>query len=127
MGIHDIPVTYEAFEQLNIDHEKKWFRYHPDNALIAKSTRNLMLSWVLPKWLWGVGIPFIHALIDRELLDATGLSPVPEWFARMVRTTIWLRGRFIRLLPPRRHPRLLTRIKNRTYPNGYKISLLGAQ
>ncbi len=55
MNIHDIPQSYEAFEKFNVDYERANFRYAPDNNQLAIVTRDLMLSWVLPKALWPVG------------------------------------------------------------------------
>ena len=126
MGIRDMPGSFEAFDAFNRAYEKAQFRYSPDNEVIAVATRNLMLSWVLPRPLWGVGAPFVHALIDDELLAAVGLRPAPKWLQRLVRGSVWLRGRFLRLLPPRRRPRLLTHEPNRTYKHGYTIGELGA-
>jgi len=37
-----------------------------------------------------------------------------------------LRAKFVRMLPRRNTPRLITQMKNRTYPNGYQIEQLGA-
>ncbi|HRI59637.1 MAG TPA: oxygenase MpaB family protein [Saprospiraceae bacterium] len=126
MGIRDIPGSYEAYERFNLDFERAQFRYSPDNEAVAVATRNLMLSWVLPKWLWKLGAPFVHALIDDHLLSAVGMKPAPVWLQKMVRGSVWLRGRFIQMFPPRRKPRLLTRIKTPTYPVGYQIADLGA-
>jgi hypothetical protein len=36
-----------------------------------------------------------------------------------------LRSRVVRRLPPRRTPRLITRQRHPTYPNGYTIEELG--
>ena len=126
MGIRDLPTSYEAFEQFNRDFEHKHFHYSPDNEIIATATRNLFLSWMLPRWLYSVGAPFVHALIDDQLLAAVGLKPAPHWLQSMVHGSIGLRGRLVRLLPPRRHPHLITRKRTPTYPNGYQIGELGA-
>jgi hypothetical protein len=126
MGIRDLPESREAFEQFNQNFEREQFRYSPDNEAIAVATRNLMLSWVLPKWMWGFGAPFVHALIDDRLLQAVGMKPAPLWLQKIVRGSVQLRGHLVRLLPPRRRPRLLTRIKTPTYPEGYVIGELGA-
>ncbi|MBL7775689.1 MAG: DUF2236 domain-containing protein, partial [Saprospiraceae bacterium] len=127
MGIRDMPESYAAFDAFNRAYEREHFRYAPANEQIAVATRNLMLSWVLPRPLWPLGAPFVHALIDRPLLQAVGLPPAPRWMQGLVRGAVWLRGRLVRWLPPRRKPRLLTRVPNRTYPEGYAISALGAQ
>lgn len=126
MGIKDLPDAYAEFERFNREFEAAQFRYSPDNEIIAVATRNLMLSWVLPKWLWKAGAPFVHALIDDHLLAAVGMQPAPRWMQQGVKSSVRLRGRLVRLLPPRRKPRLLTRIKTPTYPNGYVIADLGA-
>lgn len=126
MGIRDIPNSLEAFEQFNRDFEAREFRYSPDNEVVAVATRNLMLSWFLPQWLYGVGAPFVHALIDRPLLAAVGLPPAPGWLQGLMHGALRWRGRLVGLLPPRRRPRLLTKTHNRTYPGGYVIAELGA-
>jgi hypothetical protein len=126
MGIKDIPDSIEAFEQFNIAFEQAEFRYSPDNEAIAVATRNLMLSWFLPKWLYGLGAPFVHALIDDHLLQAVGMRPAPRWLQWVVRGSVRLRGRMAGWLPPRKKPRLLTKKRTPSYPQGYKIAELGA-
>lgn len=126
MGIRDLPTDYATFEQFNRDYEREHFRYAPENELIATATRNLFLSWALPKSLYGLGAPFVHALIDEPLLRAVGLRPAPHWLQSLVRGSVRLRGHLAGLLPPRRRPRLLTKHPTPTYPKGYLISELGA-
>jgi hypothetical protein len=127
MNIKDIPASYEAFEQFNVAFERDNFRYSPDNNALAVATRDLMLGWVLPKALHPLGAPFVHALIDDQLLYAVGLPIPPTWMRRMVEGSLKLRGHVMRTLPGRKSPRLLTQMKNRTYPNGYaSIEQLGA-
>lgn len=126
MGIRELPTSYEAFDRFNRDFEQEHFKYSPDNEIIATATRNLFLSWFLPKWLYAIGAPFVHALIDEPLLLAVGLRPAPVWLQAVVRGSLRLRGKLLRLLPPRRRPRLLTRIPTHTYPKGYEIGELGA-
>jgi ER-bound oxygenase mpaB/B'/Rubber oxygenase, catalytic domain len=127
MGIRDIPESLPAFEQFNVAFEQAQFRYSPDNEVVAKATRNLMLSWFLPKSLFGLGAPFVHALIDEHLLGAVGMKPAPRWLQAFVKGSVKLRGRLAGWLPARRKPRLLTKTANRTYPEGYVIAELGAQ
>lgn len=126
MGIRDLPSDYAEYERFNRRFELEQFIYSPENEAIAMATRNLMLSWVLPEWLWKIGAPFIHALIDDRLLAAVGMEPAPFILQKLMRSSLRLRGRFLRLLPPRRKPRLLTRINTPTYPEGYLIADLGA-
>ncbi len=127
MNIHDIPASYEAFEKFNVEYERANFRFAPENNQLAVVTRNLMLSWVLPKALWPLGAPFIHAMIDDRLLNAVGLPIPPAWMRRMVEGTIRLRSASLKLMPRREQPRLLTKMKSRTYPRGYtSVEQLGA-
>jgi hypothetical protein len=127
MNIKDIPESYETFEAYNVGYEREHFTYSPDNQALAEVTRNLMLSWVLPRPLWPAGAPFIHAMIDDRLLRATGL-PIPStWLRRAVEGALKLRATVLRMLPGRKSPRLLTQMKSRTYPNGYaSVEQLGA-
>jgi hypothetical protein len=126
MGIRDMPDSFEAFDAFNRAYEKAEFHYSSDNEQIAVATRNLMLSWVLPKALLPLGAPFVHALIDDQLLQAVGMRPAPIWLQKLVRRSVHLRGRLVRVLPPRRKPHLLTKQPNRTYEKGYTIGELGA-
>jgi len=126
MAIKDIPASYEAFEQYNIEYERAHFKYSPDNHAIAVATRDLMLGWVLPKPARPLGAPFVHAMIDDQLLDAVGLPTPPQWMRGMVAGSLKLRGKLVRLMPQRQHPHLITQQKSRTYPNGYTIEELGA-
>lgn len=126
MAIKDIPESYEAFEQYNIEYERTRFVFSAENKRIAIATRNLMLGWLLPRALWPAGAPFVHALIDSPLLKAVGLKPAPYGLQRFVEGAMKMRAAILALLPPRRKARLLTRQKNRTYPDGYRIDRLGA-
>jgi hypothetical protein len=127
MNIHDIPSSYEAFEQFNVDYERTNFRFAPENNQLAVVTRNLMLSWVLPKVMWPIGAPFIHAMIDDRLLQAVGLPIPPQWMRHTVARVINARSAAVKLMPRRNTPRLLTQTKSRTYPDGYtSVEQLGA-
>lgn len=126
MGIRDLPNDYDAFERFNREYEQAQFRYAPENEWIAVATRNLFLSWFLPKWLYRLGAPFVHALIDDALLAAVGLPPAPRWLQRFVQGALRFRGRVLRYFPPRKRPRLMTRLRTPSYPEGYHIGELGA-
>ena len=125
MGITHIPETYEALEQYNRDYEAQHFQYAEVNERIGRATVNLMLGWFLPRWLYWLGEPFVFAMMDDRLIEAFGFTKQPQALQKLVAVSLSLRGRFIRLLPPRRHPRLITALKSRTYPNGYEIEQLG--
>jgi hypothetical protein len=126
MGIKDIPETIEALEQYNIDYEKNKFVFAPENLKVATSTENLMLGWFLPKFLYPIGRPFLHAIMDDALLRSFNRKPASGFLKFLVRGSLKLRGKFLRLLPVRKTPLLrTTMIDHRYYPNGYQLSDLG--
>lgn len=126
MNIKEIPETYEEYERFNREYERRKFGYTEASKWVASATRDMFLSWYVPKPLWGIGRPFIYALMDEPLLDAFGFPKPSAFMRRTVEGTLRLKARINRLLPARRNPRLRTRdIKHRSYPNGYKIEELG--
>jgi hypothetical protein len=125
MALQDVPDDYETLERYYEDFASANYRYAPENRALAIATRDLLLGWYLPKPLWPVGRPFVHALLDDRLLAAVGL-PVPHRAIRLVAEgAIRLRGKIVSVLPARRTPRLITRRRHPTYPNGYQIEELG--
>jgi hypothetical protein len=61
-------------------------------------------------------------VMDEPLREALGLPRQPRWFVRAVRGGLRLRGRLLRLAPPRR-----TAYVHRpsTYPHGHRLEDLG--
>ncbi len=125
MAIKDVPDTYEAFERYYQEFALANYEYAPENGALARATRDLLLSWYLPKPLWPLGRPFVHAMMDDPLLDAVGLPHPHPMVRRFTQGAVRLRGRIVRRLPPRRQPRLITQQRHPTYPNGYSIDELG--
>jgi hypothetical protein len=125
MGIKDIPADYAAFERYNQAFERDNFGYAEPNRRLAEATRNLFLGWFLPRPLWPLAAPLIYAVMDDRLLDAVGFPRPAPALRRVVEALIRLRGRVTRLLPARRRPRLITRQRHPSYPNGYRIEELG--
>jgi hypothetical protein len=125
MAIRDVPEEYETFERYYEDFAREQYRFAPENLALARATRDLFLGWYLPRALWPLGRPFIHGMMDDNLLDAVGL-PRPHPIVRsLTRGAVRLRGRIVRRLRPRRRPRLITKQRHPTYPNGYAIEDLG--
>jgi hypothetical protein len=62
------------------------------------------------------------AVMDEPLREALGLPRQPRWFVRAVHGGLRLRGRLLRLAPPRR-----TAYVHRptTYPHGHRLEDLG--
>ena len=125
MAIRDVPEDYAALERYYEEFAREHYRYAPANRALAVATRDLFLGWYLPKLLWPLGRPFVHAMMDDHLLDAVGLPHPHPAIRRFVEGAVRLRGRLVRRLPPRRNPRLITQRPHPTYPNGYRIDELG--
>ncbi len=125
MGITDLPESYEGFDALNRAYEAEHFRPAPSNAEIGNRTRDLLLSFYLPRWLVPLGRPAVHALCDRPLRRAMGFADPPRWLEAALVGGLRLRGRVLRRLPARRRPRLITSRRRPTYPHGYRIEELG--
>jgi hypothetical protein len=125
MAIRDVPDTYEGLERYYREFARDHYRFAPENRQLAVATRDLLLGWYLPRFLWPLGRPFVHAMLDDALLKATGL-PRPNRVVRVLtETAVRLRGRVAYRLPARRRPRLITAQRHPTYPNGYTIEELG--
>lgn len=125
MGIADIPVTYEAFDAFNRDYEARHFAHADTNAEIGGLTRDLLLSFYLPRWLVPLGRPAVHAMCDAALRRAMGFAVPPGWVARAVFGGLKARALILRVLPARRRPRRITERRRPTYPGGYTIETLG--
>lgn len=124
MNIQDIPAEYDVYEQFNREYEQRNFRFTEANQHVGTATRELFVSWfprpTAPLVRWS-----IHALLDDPLREAFGF-PRPLWLiGRLVPAAMRLRSLLLRLLPPRRRPRLRTEMQRAVYPNGYTIEQLG--
>ncbi|WP_343246177.1 oxygenase MpaB family protein [Streptomyces sp. SID5785] len=125
MNISDIPATFEEFEQLMEDYERAHFAYEEGGRAVSEATLGLMASWY-PAPL----APLVRAgslcLMDPPLRTAFGYAHPPAALERAVRGGMRLRGRLVRLLPPRRKPFFARQSSTvRGYPDGYRIAELG--
>ena len=125
MAIADIPDDLAGFEQYNQDYERRCFHYADSNHRIGAITRDLILSFYVPRSVIPIFRPFAHALLDKALLQAMGFPAAPALIRILVEGLLRMRARFIRLLPGRRKPHLLTQVGRPTYPDGYEINRLG--
>ena len=126
MGIKDLPTDYHTFERFNVEYEKAHFRYSEANARIAKATQEMFLGWFLPRFLWGMGRPFLAAIMDERMIEAIGVEKAARWKVRLVEGMLEVRAGVLRLMPGRGRPFYFTKKKYRTYPEGYEIEELGA-
>ena len=123
MNIQDIPDSLEKLEAWSLAYEAEHFAYSENNELLAQVTRDLFLSWVLPKPLWGIGKPFVHVILGRSLRSAFGFPEPPRWASICVALGLGLRKYVLRLTPPRKKPYTLP--TTRTYPAGYDLETIG--
>ena len=125
MHIKDIPKDSESFERYNLEYEQEHFRYSEANYKVGAATRDLLLGFYLPKFLWPLGRPFVYALMDERLIKAFRFPEQSTGLQSFARQALRFRGRLLRWFPERRKPRLGTQVKRPTYPEGYKIEELG--
>jgi hypothetical protein len=125
MNLKNVPQTLDEFEHYNKTYEEKYFRFSPSNQLIAEKTINLLLGFYLPKWLFGVGRPFVYALLDEPLRTALGIRKVSAWRIGLVKSGLWLHAFVHKISREPNEPVLGTKRKRPTYPEGYQIEELG--
>lgn len=124
MRIRDIPEDLDTFERFSRDYELAHYAYADSNRRVGVATRELFASW-FPRPLRPLVRRSIHALLDESNRRAFGFPEPSPWLEWLVTRLLRLRGQVLRLLPPRRHPRLRTRMSHRSYPNGWQVEELG--
>lgn len=125
MQIKDIPNTIEEFKKFHDDFEAMYFKYSESNANVARATENLMLSWYLPKFTFEIARPFLHAIMQPNLLKAFQYEEPSPFLRSVVATTLRSRSALASLFP-RKTPYIRTKdFKHKTYPNGYVLEELG--
>lgn len=125
MRIKDIPETFEAFEAFSQNYEKEMFANAEASQRVANPTRDLLLSFYLPKFMWKKAEPLVYALMDEPLLKAMDY-PVPAASTRRrVESVLKVRAKVMRMLPKHKYPQLLTLLGNETHPDGYTVEDIG--
>ncbi|MFB7053198.1 oxygenase MpaB family protein [Streptomyces vinaceus] len=125
MGIKDIPGSFEEFEETLRTYEEAHLGWDEGGRKVAESTLALMASWY-PAPLAPATRALVLSLLDEPLLSAFRFESPPPPVKRLFRGALKLRGRAIRLLPPRKAPhyaRQNPEIKG--YPHGYDVGELG--
>lgn len=125
MNLKDVPQTLAEFELFNLDYEAKHFQYAASNRLIADKTIDLLLGFYLPKWLFGLGRPFVFSLLDEPLRAALGIRKVAYWRTGLMKAGLKIHAFFHQISREPAEPVLGTRRKRPTYPEGYQIEELG--
>ncbi|MBZ6091664.1 DUF2236 domain-containing protein [Streptomyces olivaceus] len=127
MGIKDIPGDYEEFEACLDAYEKTHFAWDRGGRQVSDATLALIASWY-PRPLAPLLRTGTLALLDDQLLRAFRYTPPSPVTRALVRRAVRLRGRAVRLMPPRRaphHARQNREIKG--YPSGYRLDELGTR
>ncbi|NJQ00123.1 oxygenase MpaB family protein [Streptomyces zingiberis] len=125
MGIRDLPGSYEEFERCLDAYEAAHFGWDEGGRRVADATLGLVASWY-PAPLAGLVRDASLALLDDALLRAFRYAPPKPAVRTAVRTAVRLRGRAVRLLPPRAKPRYARENPQiKSYPGGYRVSELG--
>jgi hypothetical protein len=124
MNLRSLPGDYASFEAFNVDYERKHYRYTEANHRVGKATLELFVSW-FPLMLRPLARPTLRALLDEPVIAGFGFPTPPPALRGVVQAALKGRGRALRWLPPRKHPRLRTEMVHRTYPKGYRIEELG--
>ncbi|MFJ3173185.1 oxygenase MpaB family protein [Streptomyces roseus] len=125
LGIKDIPDSYEEFEKTLDAYEEAHFGWDEGGRKVADSTLSLMASWY-PAPLAPATRALALSLLDEPLLAAFRYEIPHPQVKRLFRGALKLRGRAVRLLPPRKAPhyaRQNPEIKG--YPHGYDVGELG--
>ncbi|MFE1439876.1 oxygenase MpaB family protein [Streptomyces sp. NPDC058739] len=127
MGIRDIPETYEEFADLLDAYEAGHFAWDDKARRVSDATLDLMSSWY-PRPLAPVLRTVTLALLDEPLLRAFRYTPPSASARTLVRRAVRLRGRAVRLLPPRRAPHFARQNREiKGYPDGYQVNELGTR
>jgi hypothetical protein len=125
MGIKDIPDDFQGFETLLDAYEAEHFVYDEKSRAVAEATLELLVSFY-PKILARPVELFSRSLMDDHLLEAFGFRKPPRIVVALARGGLRMRGRFVRLMPPRRKPQYARDLKRiRSYPGGYLVEKLG--
>jgi hypothetical protein len=116
MNIADIPEDLAALEHYNREYERDRFCYAETNHQIGGITRDLLLSFYVPRLFIPITRPLAHVLMDEPLLKAMGFPEPPALWRSIMRSVLKTRGWLVRWLPERRRAHLLTKVKRPTYP-----------
>ncbi|MER5304294.1 oxygenase MpaB family protein [Streptomyces lasiicapitis] len=129
LGITAIPGSYEEFAECLDAYEEAYFGWDEGEGArrVSDATIDLMASWY-PRPLAPVLRAATVALLDDSLVKAFRYEPPPALTRTLVRRAVWLRGRAVRLLPPRTTPHYARQNREiKGYPDGYRVDELGTR
>jgi hypothetical protein len=127
MGIKGIPGSYEEFEACLDAYEEAHFAWDEEARRVSDATLALMASWY-PRPLAPLLRRSTLALLDDSLLRAFRYPRPGAVTCALVRRAVWMRGRAVRLMPPRRAPHFARQNwEIKSYRNGYQLEELGTR
>ena len=125
MNIRDVPPSYAELETFNVTFERDRFAFTEAGHRVASAMVDMFVR-KLPGTPLALGRRGVYALLDDPLLDALGLPHPTAGERRAGEAALKLRARAVALMPPRRRPRMRTKVRRRkTYPQGWEIDSLG--
>ncbi|MER7722491.1 oxygenase MpaB family protein [Streptomyces sp. NPDC096323] len=125
LGIKDLPQTYEDFEHTLDTYEDAHFGWDEGARSVSDATLELMASWY-PRPLAPIVRGASLALLDDSLLRSFRYERPSTAARALTRGALRLRGRAVRLLPPRAKPHYARQNPEiRGYPDGYEVAALG--
>lgn len=125
MGIKEIPGSYAEFENCLDAYEEANFGWDQGAREVSDATLDLMASWY-PRAVAPLLRTATLALLDEPLLRAFRYEQPSAVTRSLVNGAVRLRGRAVRLMPPRKAPHYARQnweIKG--YPDGYEVPELG--
>ncbi|MEU6121805.1 oxygenase MpaB family protein [Streptomyces sp. NPDC047123] len=126
MGIKGIPGSYAEFETCLDDYEEAHFAWDRDGRAVSDATLDLMASWY-PRPMAPLMRHATRALLDDSLLRAFRYEPPHAVSRALIRRAVRLRGRAVRLMPPRTAPRHAWQNREiKGYRDGYEVAELGS-
>ncbi|WJV44501.1 oxygenase MpaB family protein [Streptomyces flavofungini] len=127
LGIQGIPGSYEEFAECLDAYEEAHFAWDEGARTVSDATIELMASWY-PRPLAPLLRAATVALLDDSLVKAFRYEQPHPVTRTLVRGAVRLRGRAVRLLPPRTAPHYARQNREiKGYPDGYRVGELGTR
>ena len=124
MAIKDLPASLAELERFNVEYERSRFAPTEAGRRLAQAQQDVFLAW-FPGLPHRIGARAISALLSERVVEVLGLVRPTNLERRAAERALRLRALVVRPLPARRHPRLRTTMRRRSYPDGYAIEQLG--
>ncbi len=120
-GHHGPAHDVRRLPALLVDHERRHFAHTPAATRLAEASIRIARE-LAPPPLRPLVRRVTIAVMDEPLREALGMPRQPRWFVRAVHGGLRLRGRLLRLAPPRR---AAYTHRPTSYPTGYTLADLG--